>query len=850
MQAADRFIRLQAASGQARNLTAQLQGLEETFGQSAVFKSSVFDTMVGPYSVFFTFQFFDPEMNGGYLSSSAPVFLNTSWDRNALVVSVREAFTAMTTGDSANFTSSWRFEFFNCSDIIARAEESGLDKALGFVFNNTPQSLDAVTICSLVNDACPGSLFPFPSVLDCLIYMDSIPLKCASDSAATMTGDTLACRLRWALIARLDPMGSCSLVSADSAACVEEACFIEGSLTKYPLSASSNVNSSLYGSVPILVVSFLVAFVPAFTYLYLIISGFSRIRRWSRADLGLSVSDSKARAGRDLQQQKKKQPTFVRATFGLAARNLVLEIPQRTLLQPMSFYFSPGSFVGIMGASGAGKSSLLRLISGKSPKGAKQIGDLLLVRRNDMAVPLSTSGEPIGYVEQHVGDLAGAHPELTVQESLVCHALMVIGLSLPLNRDVGRDDEQRTTEMVRDVVIAMGLERFLHRKMRFLSGGEQKRWRLARELLERPSMLLVDEATSGLDSEAALELTRSLKDLTLKGVTTIMTVHQPRNTILDLLDTVLVLSFGGRVAVLGHCPLLRSRLAGLQADYLSYIEEISSSGGEGGWMEKAAAEYLVSAFWRQDSKMEGRVCVEQPHNGSEHVDGGDDCHDGMSLNQVLMYIKEAWMRTAGSHGNAHNTFVPLDPATVLDVMRELALPESPHGDGMESLRATMAILVSEIEWMLEEGHKGLPPLLAGDSMGDTLTALCEHRRPVSLLLPSRSAVRKKVESLVVDHQTKYFSGDRMGGKFFSSMLQRFKQAITIQQVLTKVILSTISPSDHFMYLTLALITSLFICLVFPQLKYTNLVEIQVFVSSLLLISLSGIAVGTIFLLSE
>jgi len=433
----------------------------------------------------------------------------------------------------------------------------------------------------------------------------------------------------------------------------------------------------------------------------------------------------------------------------------------------------------------------------------------------------------------------------------MCHTMMVIGLSRSLPRGMGNDPEQGMIAMVRDVVQAMSLQRVLHRKMRFLSGGEQKRWRLARELLESPSMLLVDEGTSGLDSEAALELTRSLKDLTRIGVTTIMTVHQPRNTILGLLDSVLVLSFGGRVAVLGEGHLLSSRLTDLKTKYLSSLQKISAEKSEYGWMEKTASEYLVSAFWRQDSNMDGRVCAVPQHNGSEGGqpldDSGDYCK-GISFDDVSMLIRSAWMGGGGRNGNGLGASVPLDTASMLDVMRGLAVPQSPYSDGIESLHLIMASLVEEIEWMLAEGHQGLPPLLAGDSMGDALTALCEHRRPVTLLLPSRSDLLSLLVSLTIDYDRKPLIGKRMdrtctGGLNISNMHRYFKQSLAIQQIIGWQYLKGLGLGIFIPSLAGQFLLLVVICILFPFIGTDSIRDIWKYAGSLLLFLLGLVDLG-------
>lgn len=79
---------------------------------------------------------------------------------------------------------------------------------------------------------------------------------------------------------------------------------------------------------------------------------------------------------------------------------------------------------------------------------------------------------------------------------------------------------------------------------RGISGGELKRLSIAVELLASPSLLLLDEVTSGLDSVSALEVMRYIRKLTDSGMVTICSIHQPSSEIMDLIDDIVLLSHG------------------------------------------------------------------------------------------------------------------------------------------------------------------------------------------------------------------------------------------------------------------------------------------------------------------
>jgi ABC-type multidrug transport system ATPase subunit len=92
--------------------------------------------------------------------------------------------------------------------------------------------------------------------------------------------------------------------------------------------------------------------------------------------------------------------------------------------------------------------------------------------------------------------------------------------------------------------------------LRGISGGEQRRLSIAAELLTRPPILLIDEATTGLDATSAKRVVTILQHLSHTGITVIMSVHQPRADIFAAMTHLLLMSshaeFGGRVVFSGH----------------------------------------------------------------------------------------------------------------------------------------------------------------------------------------------------------------------------------------------------------------------------------------------------------
>ena len=169
-----------------------------------------------------------------------------------------------------------------------------------------------------------------------------------------------------------------------------------------------------------------------------------------------------------------------------------------------------------MGASGAGKTSLLNILSDRvaTAGGARLKKD---IRINDtMRVDDSNFGLLSAYVMQD--DILFAH--FTVREALRFAADMKLAHK--------SDEEKEAT--VRDLIDQLGLKATQHTQVgsarrKTISGGERKRTAIGVELITNPSLILLDEPTSGLDSFKALQIVKLLKNLSRRGKTVISTIH-------------------------------------------------------------------------------------------------------------------------------------------------------------------------------------------------------------------------------------------------------------------------------------------------------------------------------------
>lgn len=199
----------------------------------------------------------------------------------------------------------------------------------------------------------------------------------------------------------------------------------------------------------------------------------------------------------------------------------------------------PGSLLAIMGASGAGKTTFLNVLSYQNMDKLEVNGDITINGKNIKSKIKSLSA----YVQQQ--DLFIG--TLTVKEHLTFQALLRMG-------------KQYTTEQkkqrVKEVMNQLGLMKCSNTiigvpgRIKGISGGENKRLSFASEIITNPNLLFVDEPTSGLDSFMAESVITALQDIAKEGKTILATIHQPSSEVFQLFDRLLLMS-EGRTAFLG-----------------------------------------------------------------------------------------------------------------------------------------------------------------------------------------------------------------------------------------------------------------------------------------------------------
>lgn len=203
-----------------------------------------------------------------------------------------------------------------------------------------------------------------------------------------------------------------------------------------------------------------------------------------------------------------------------------------TLLNDVSLAVSPGEFLGILGPSGAGKSTLLKSLNGYSPPSY----GCVLLNGTPLYRSLAMFRNSVGYVPQD--DIV--HKELTVRSSID----YVARLRLPSDVTAAQ-----RAELVDSTIETLGLGHVATSRVGMLSGGQRKRVSIGCELITRPSLLFLDEPTSGMDPATEERLMRHFTQMAERGTTILITTHILYS--LDLLDRIAVLS-RGKLTFLGQ----------------------------------------------------------------------------------------------------------------------------------------------------------------------------------------------------------------------------------------------------------------------------------------------------------
>ncbi|OMJ68363.1 hypothetical protein SteCoe_34220 [Stentor coeruleus] len=210
--------------------------------------------------------------------------------------------------------------------------------------------------------------------------------------------------------------------------------------------------------------------------------------------------------------------------------------PARRILYNAKGVVHPGEFLAIMGPSGAGKTTLLNCLSGRYQKN-------LIVSSGDVFI----NGRPIKSLNYKA--MIGFVPQddillecMTPRETITFSAALTTNLH-------SEDRKILVDRLLQELGLTSCADTLIGGHIvRGISGGEKKRTSIAVELVFNPSVLFLDEPTTGLDSFIALQIMNMLIRLSKERNSTIIaTIHQPSSQIFNNFDKLLLMSFGSSI---------------------------------------------------------------------------------------------------------------------------------------------------------------------------------------------------------------------------------------------------------------------------------------------------------------
>ena len=221
-------------------------------------------------------------------------------------------------------------------------------------------------------------------------------------------------------------------------------------------------------------------------------------------------------------------------------QNLVKQFDGFTAVNDISFSVDRGEFFGLLGPNGAGKTTTIRMLYGFSPPTRGKLRIFSMDIRTDFRKIKSRIG-----VCQQENTL---DPDLSVEQNLHVFAGY---FSIP---------KKEATERTEELLDFFALSHKKDAKVIELSGGMARRLILARSLINRPELLILDEPTTGLDPQSRHQVWEKLEDLKKAGLTVVITTHNMEEAS-HLCDRLVIVDHG-KILVDGSPKALIERHAG------------------------------------------------------------------------------------------------------------------------------------------------------------------------------------------------------------------------------------------------------------------------------------------------
>ncbi|XP_047315156.1 pleiotropic drug resistance protein 3-like [Impatiens glandulifera] len=288
------------------------------------------------------------------------------------------------------------------------------------------------------------------------------------------------------------------------------------------------------------------------------------------------------------------------------------------LLHSITGAFRPGVLTALMGVSGAGKTTLLDVLAGRKTSGFIE-GE---IKVGGYPKIQDTFARISGYCEQT--DIHS--PQITVEESVVYSAW------LRLHPEI---DARNKLDFVKEVLETIELDEIKDSLVGIpgvsgLSTEQRKRLTIAVELVANPSIIFMDEPTTGLDARAAAIVMRAVKNVANTGRTIVCTIHQPSIDIFEAFDELVLLKVGGQMIYSGPLGLCSSSVIEYFEDIrgvpkikdnynpATWMLEVTSTSSEAELQIDFAQVYKNSALYKDNTELVKTLSIPSPNSKDLH----------------------------------------------------------------------------------------------------------------------------------------------------------------------------------------------------------------------------------------
>ena len=213
--------------------------------------------------------------------------------------------------------------------------------------------------------------------------------------------------------------------------------------------------------------------------------------------------------------------------MSLKINNIYKSFGDKIVLKNINLEIKDGEFVSLLGASGCGKTTLLKIIAGFERVDSGEITKDDRVFISDNKIFLSPQDRSLNMVFQQFA----LWPHMNVKKHL----------EYALN---GRNKNINADEDMKYMLEIVGLSGFEDSYPEDLSGGQKQRVALARALITKPEMLLMDEPLSALDANLKIEMRKFIKEIHMKFKTTIIYVTHDQDEALAMSDRIVIIKDG------------------------------------------------------------------------------------------------------------------------------------------------------------------------------------------------------------------------------------------------------------------------------------------------------------------